>query len=400
METAAAVLWPLADQAGSWLAEAFTLWHLHGIDRERGGFHERLSLAGAPTQHPRRAFVQARQAYSYCEAGRLGWNGPWREAALHAGRYLVDCYVSPDGAVLHAVDPDGRTVDASVDLYDVAFALFALAHLYDGAGRDPAHLEAAERILAYLRRERAHAKIGFVEAARETLRQNPHMHLLEAALAWIEVSGDERWWRLADELVVLAERYLVDEETGAVAEHFAADWSPLGGREAAVIEPGHQYEWAFLLAKWDRLCGRSDRPACAHLFMLAEVQGRDPNRGVVVHDVDISGRWTNGTARIWAQTERLRAAVALLPGLAPAQQAAAVAAAVEASFALQVFLNAPVRGLWRDKWLSDGRFVEESVPASSLYHIVTGYGALLERCNGRLSHTHPFSTLILKPRTL
>jgi mannose/cellobiose epimerase-like protein (N-acyl-D-glucosamine 2-epimerase family) len=28
--------------------------------------------------------VIARQAYSYCEAGRLGWNRPWREATLWA----------------------------------------------------------------------------------------------------------------------------------------------------------------------------------------------------------------------------------------------------------------------------------------------------------------------------
>ena len=378
IDTATAVLQPLAGQAALWLADAFTLWHVRGVDRLRGGFHERLSLLGVPTEHPRRAFVQARQAYSYCEAGRLGWDGPWLAAALHAGRFLLERYVSPEGAVVHAVDPSGQVIDASVDLYDAGFVLFALAHLYDVAGRSPAHLEAAERILRYLRRERAHSEIGFVEFSGSALRQNPHMHLLEAALAWIEVSGEERWWALAEELVTLAERHFIDVKSGAVAEHFESDWSCLGGREAAVIEPGHQYEWAFLLARWDRLRGYPDRAACANLFMLAETQGRDPHRGVAVHDIDIRGRWTNGTARIWAQTERLRAAVTLLPRLEQAQRAAAIAAAVESSLALAEFLDTPIRGLWRDKWLVDGGFVEEPVPASSLYHLVTGYGALLE----------------------
>lgn len=394
--TAAAILKPLADQAGAWLAEAFALWSTRGLDRERGGFHERLSTAGMPTQHPRRAFVQARQAYSYCEAGRLGWDGPWREAASHAGRYLLDRYVSPEGGVIHAVDPDGQVVDASADLYDIAFVLFALAHLYDVAGREPAHRSAAERILGYLRRERAHAEIGFIEAAGSNLRQNPHMHLLEAALAWIEVSGDACWWTLAEDLVTLAERHLIDRDTGAVFEHFAADWTPLGGREAAVIEPGHQYEWAFLLARWDRLRQREDRPACAHLFMLAEAQGRDPNRGVAVHDVDIRGRQTNAMARIWAQTERLRAAVTLLPGFPPPQQAAAVAAAVEAALALRSFVDTPVRGLWKDKWLADGRFADEPVPASSFYHIVTGYAALIQPFGGTLGR----SNLIAAPQEI
>ena len=34
-------------------------------------------------------------------------------------------------------------------------------------------------------------------------KQNPHMHLLEAALANLEASGDERFLALADEMVGL-----------------------------------------------------------------------------------------------------------------------------------------------------------------------------------------------------
>ncbi len=62
------------------------------------------------------------------------------------------------------------------------------------------------------------------------------MHLLEAAFAWIVADGSDKWWVLAEELVTLCERYLTDPGSGSVIEYFASDWSPLGGRDAAVIE--------------------------------------------------------------------------------------------------------------------------------------------------------------------
>jgi len=68
-----------------WLFDvALPLWWEHGADHSGGGFHEAIDLDGRPLAQPHRARVLARQAFSYCEAGRLGWNGPWREASHHA----------------------------------------------------------------------------------------------------------------------------------------------------------------------------------------------------------------------------------------------------------------------------------------------------------------------------
>jgi mannose/cellobiose epimerase-like protein (N-acyl-D-glucosamine 2-epimerase family) len=58
-----------------WLFEAaLPFWWERGADRTHGGFYEKIDLDGTPLDHPRRFRVIARQAYSYCEAGRLGWN--------------------------------------------------------------------------------------------------------------------------------------------------------------------------------------------------------------------------------------------------------------------------------------------------------------------------------------
>ncbi len=61
-----------------------------------------------------------------------------------------------------------------------------------------------------------------------------------------------------------------------------------------------------------------------------------------------------------------------------------LASAARAIAALQLFLDVPLKGLWRDKLNADGRFVEEDVPASSFYHILCAIYEL-EDCLARLA---------------
>ena len=95
---------------------ALPLWWEVGADRVRGGFHEAIDLDGKPLARPHRARTIARQAFSYCEAGRLGWNGPWREAARHALDYLRKHFVAADATVVSVVDLDGEMSDPRFDL--------------------------------------------------------------------------------------------------------------------------------------------------------------------------------------------------------------------------------------------------------------------------------------------
>src|SRR5204863_1040181 len=119
---------PDAVELRDWLfGRALPLWWRVGADRTRGGFHEAIDLDGKPVARPHRARTIARQAFSYCEAGRLGWNGPWREAAQHALEYFRRHFVTADATVVSLVDLDGRAVESNFDLYDQAFALLAYA---------------------------------------------------------------------------------------------------------------------------------------------------------------------------------------------------------------------------------------------------------------------------------
>ena len=88
-----------------WLLDvALPLWWDVGADRVGGGFHEAIALDGRPLARPHRARSIARQAFVYCEAGRLEWHGPWQEAALHALDHLRGHFVSADATVVSAVD--------------------------------------------------------------------------------------------------------------------------------------------------------------------------------------------------------------------------------------------------------------------------------------------------------
>ena len=81
---------------------------------------------------------------------------------------------------------------------------------------------------------------------------------------------------------------------------------PAPGVEGSIAEPGHHYEWAFLLDRWARLSGRARPAAVSRLIGFADAHGIDPDRGVAVGAVLIDGRRHDPVARLWAQAERVR----------------------------------------------------------------------------------------------
>jgi mannose/cellobiose epimerase-like protein (N-acyl-D-glucosamine 2-epimerase family) len=358
-------------QFRSWLFEhALPLWWRVGADHALGGYHERINFDGKPVVLPRRSRVAARQAFCYSEAGRLGWNGPWREAGRYALDFLRQRFAQDDGTVISVVDQDGSILDATFDLYNQAFAL--LAYACGSRALDP---DGDWQLLAYtlvgtLKREFAHPAGGFREdrEGRLTLRANPHMHLLEAALAWLAFDPNPLWRDLSDEIVALCSDRFVDRETGALREFFDADWVPIAGTPGDVLEPGHHYEWAFLLDRWSKLTGRNRSVEVRKLIAFADANGLDQKRRVVVNGVKLDGSVADPIARLWPQTERIRAYLIDRDD----DDEARLREAVE-SFSR--YLGAPLPGLWFENLAADGRFVVEAAPATSLYHIV---GAIAE----------------------
>jgi len=362
--------------ARDWLfGAALPLWWRAGADRRNGGFHDKLDQQARPVDAPKRLRVQARQIFVYAEAGRLGWDGPWREAVSHGLGFMLSAYRREDGLFRPSVTPTGEPLSGEPDLYDQAFVLFALAAAHGALPEDPAPRREAEALLDRLEALLAHPERGFEEAQprRLPLRSNPHMHLLEGLLAWIGAGGGERFERHARAIVDLAQERLIDPETGAVGEYYGGDWRIADGAEGRVREPGHQFEWAYLLHWADRVLGGDRRAQSARLLGFGNRHGvRD---GRVLFSLDQAGGVLDGTSRLWAQTERLRTMLTLAHDM-PA--GAGHSAALESLATLRRHLDVPVRGLWLDQADAAGTLLDEPAPASTFYHIMTGVAPLLD----------------------
>lgn len=369
-----------------WLFEsALPLWWLIGADHSHGGFHDRISQSGVAADLPKRARVQARQIFVYAEAGRCGWPGDWQKAVTHGVDFLFKAYRRDDGLFRSRVETDGTVSEDSFDLYDQAFVLFSLAAAYRARGGDREMLKEAYALLDAMERQLQHPTAGFENSQdrQSPLRANPHMHLLEACLAWIEAGISPRFAELAIEIVVLAKTKFLDRSIGAIAEYFDADWEPFGNPDRSVFEPGHQFEWAYLLHLAKRYLGLDSASIIPGLVTFGQEHGI--RNGRVILAVNRSGKLIDSKARLWGQTERLRAMTAFVNDASLPFQGIAVEAMEESADALRQHLDVPLRGLWREQVTVKGEWIDEAAPASSLYHIVTGLSFALQEGEGAVS---------------
>jgi mannose-6-phosphate isomerase len=305
----------------------------------------------------------------FAEAAAQGWSDHYREIAMSAEAFHDARYRRADGLFAYAADEHGEITTESALLYDQAFALLAWATMQRLGGTsyvDKAH--ALRSALAPL----AHELGGFRENGEQPFQANAHMHLLEASLAW-EEAGDATWRKLSDDIVDLALRRFIDPETGVLREFFDASWTPRDDAEGGLVEPGHQFEWAWLLDRWSRLRQGADvRPVAERLYR-AGLRGVDLVRQVAVGSTWSDLRVRDAATRVWPQTEWLKAALIF----------GTTAEALQAAKALARFLERSPAGLWRERMASDGSLSDDACPATSLYHI-TGAILPLLRATARL----------------
>ena len=363
------------EKCQTWLRkDVFPLWFEKGIDRDRGGFIENLKFNGEIPEMPRRAMVQARQIYSFLTGLRM--QSISKEAAQFAVTqgtdYLLKYFSLDSGGFAYSIQASGKIEGAYPDLYTQAFALFALSQSYT-LNPESSIKDRALKLVEYLYRERSHNR-GFTEVDESlniSYKSNPHMHLFEAALAWLQIDPTEKaWQKLTADLVWLCESKFVDSSAGVLAEYFNSDWKPILEKGRFIYEPGHQYEWAWLLSVHQELTGHDSKSLRHQLFKLAEKHGTSRSRKIVYDEMWSDSTPKTITSRFWPQGERIKAAARLGTEVPPAEQASYAQAADEALTTLFKFLTTPVPGFWYDRLSESDEFTGDFSKSSSLYHII------------------------------
>ena len=376
------------------IESALPFWAEAGPDRVYGGFIEELDFAGRDAARPlKRTRVTCRQIYVFARAAILGWEDG-RDLIAHGAEYLATKARLPGGGYARLLTREGAIHDPALDLYDNAFALFAFAAAWRATGDVSYRDLMAETHNVILRRLSHKSGRGFYDAdpAPGLRRQNPHMHLTEAAIAAFDATGDTRYAETAGKLLELFRTHLFNPRTGSLTEYFNDDLAPAAGEKGALVEPGHQYEWAWILAAASTLpdinAKRDLDPFIGKLFETSERIGINPKTGAVVNAVRNDGAPIDISSRSWTNTERLKAAVARYERLGAdprpvIEQSGGLL--LEQYLAPQPGFPIPP-GAWIDSFDENGIPTATAIPASIFYHLFLAI-AELERIENSLEAT-------------
>lgn len=344
------------------------MWQGPGWNAELALPYESLDATHAPLPPQRfRAMACARQLYVFASLIGEVTGAEERAAALFRSlqRHFHD---GEHGGWFYSIDPQGAPLDTGKDLYTHAFILFACAH-YWGKVREPlveSVLNAALEVIA----RRFASGDGLYEASLKrdwsTLGsgplQNPLMHLAEAFLATLSVREDANVRQALLGLCDGMSKRFIEPKLGVMME------KPLKSVDNW-YEPGHQFEWYFLLASSPLLQGGKLRVALEQSFGYTEQQGVNPQSGAVCAMLGPAPEAVarDATQRIWAQAEYLRA-LTLRPGSQDVllRQLQALQ---------QHFLHA---GGWNECLDADGLVSRRDMPSTTPYHLMTCYRGLAD----------------------
>ena len=333
-------------------------------------------LNGAPSDADfKRTRVIARQTYVFSHAALMGWDGG--EACAHdCYRTLTKCWQGPLSGWARTLAADSLFVkDAATDLYDTAFALFALCWYYRLTRSEEA-LKLAHETLDFIDARMRHPNgKGFLHVipAVGWRQQNPHMHLLEAALVGVEACGHARFADLARELIELFRTYFFDAESASLFEYFTEDWARAPGADGALTEPGHQFEWAWILGRASSLLGMDLGAEAKGLVYGAETKGVSSD-GLTYNTVTGGGEPIDLGSRTWPNTERIKGHIAMFE-MFGADPRPAVDSSVAILF--QNHLAHAPNGAWIDLFDANRQPLSKQIPTSTLYHLFLAFAEIM-----------------------
>jgi len=332
------------------------LWQGPGWNAEMALPYEALDAQHRPLPVQRyRAMACARQLYLF--SSRIEQPGAAERAAALFRSLQQHFHDAEHGGWFYSIDADGKPLDRRKDLYTHAFIVFACAH-YWGKVREglvESALNAALEIVS----EQFARDDGLYEASLgedwsdlgSGPLQNPQMHLAEAFLQVIAVREDEGVQQALLTLCEALQTHFIESQHGLMLE------KPRGAVDNW-FEPGHQFEWFYLLETSTLLRGTPLHASIDRAFGYAQRYG--VKHAAVLAMLDVDGTVIDATQRVWAQAEYLRA-LALRPG-----SEAKLAEQLQAME--QRFLH---EGGWYECRDGEGAVSRHDMPSTTPYHLAT-----------------------------
>lgn len=332
------------------------LWQGPGWNAELALPFEALDAQHQPLPVQRyRAMAVARQLYLF--SSRIEQPGAAERAATLLRSLQRHFHDAEHGGWFYSIDAAGQPLDRRKDLYTHAFIVFACAH-YWGKVRESlveSTLNAALEIVA----ERFARDDGLYEASLAEdwsdlgsgPLQNPQMHLAEAFLQTLQVRDDSPVQQALLQLCEALQTHFIEPEQGLMLE------KPRGAVDNW-FEPGHQFEWFYLLDTSPLLRDSPLHASISRAFGYAEQHGVKDS--AVLAMLDVEGKVIDPTQRIWAKAEYLRAL---------ALRADSDGKLLEQLVALEEqFLHA---GGWNECLDASGTVSRHDMPSTTPYHLAT-----------------------------
>lgn len=332
------------------------LWQGPGWNADMALPYEALDAQHRPLPVQRyRAMACARQLYLF--SSRIGQPGAAERAAALFRSLQKHFHDAEHGGWFYSIDAQGKPLDRRKDLYTHAFIVFACAHYWGkvGEGLVEATLNAALEVVdqQFARDDGLYeASLGedWADLGSGPL-QNPQMHLAEAFLQVLAVREDEHVQQSLLQLCEALQMHFVEPQHGLMLE------KPRGAVDNW-FEPGHQFEWFYLLETSPLLRGTPLHASIDKAFGYAERVG--VKNAAVLAMLDVEGNVLDATQRIWAQAEYLRALV-----LRSGNEAKLLA---QLKAMEQQFLHA---GGWYECRDGAGLVSRHDMPSTTPYHLAT-----------------------------
>ncbi len=340
-----------------------------------GGYAEAVDSSWKEAgEQSRTALAQARLAYVFTHAGVRGDSACAAAGAESVARLQGIFWNQDRKGWARLATVSGQILDATIDTYDQAFGLLALAWHYRSTGETWTRAAAGLVVEGLKEAAAMVGGLGYPEERRGAgsapaspfRRQNPHMHLLEAFLAWHAADPEGPWLALAREIVVLFRSRFRDPRDGSLREFFDAGWKPADGGAGSIREPGHHFEWVWLLRRWQDASGdETSLEDASRLQAFACGRGLDSD-GLAFDEIDPEGRVLRGSKLLWPQTELLKARLAChewTRDLASLDSAREILALIGERYMV------PGTALWHNQLDREGRPLASPTRSRLLYHL-------------------------------